>query len=952
MAKKAFIYISLILVCIAILYIAFTFRNPKEGFTVTKKAVDESPYKKFTRDDYVSESKNKYNRFADMIDARNTPFYGLNSEAKRVGAAKSILDATSTSDPTGSTNLGTFNIDILKTRLEPPRQNRLITDAMVCENVKTRKACSSLGDPGFNKCGVCIKNGDSITYDNKNHIGGMLLLPSDRNAQIDAAGGADPVFKPTGGKCPEGNFYVEKEECEKAVNRIECKEIGERGGWDGTTIEGLKVADEKCAQVIKQENSFIYEPKGRKFNITLRVLTPSGTGICKVWIYDAGGKQLAFNEGLPGVEFLVVVKNVQEYQTLSVVIAEEVAYRLHGKSELFGIETGGYNQTKESAEKLCQRIGTQLATMDQMTDAIQNGAQVCMSGWGQDFCGYPGQASLASSGGCGGKGFNNWCYSNPDNKITYAATYCYGVKPPRSKNELMHVGIADWFYSFGKDSRPSQEDQPTLFSRYGMDYIAPSLRAVLLQWEIDSTVPENINTSRVVNFEPTIMAVNDQAPNNISSDGSKTFKVLRKFGTFGASKDIVSPRPTASDKMLTNQFWLWGNDSKVQQVKFEIKVPSVFAPSFYQEDREISNDGPLVSNRESLKLLRSSPCFNTDQKPGNYSVACLKTLFIAAGGDINNGKLATAGLGLSKLNGLGSVDDISDFLTDTYNIAVTGKDTDGKKVGSNPAEHKKLINEASQSFFGFDLCTPCEDVGEDRNGDIVFIPKAGDLDETCLDWLWMNTGRTTNREEGSGPNRIAPTYTAIGQRFSGLKEGEASQATLEKYPFQTCQRNGTLAPINSQGVTNPGNVAKANTKRTVQGVQEWYNSIFQTANNKVTTKLQEKPQMEAVAQCYGVNKIVDKKCSATFYSDYNFGGQSGTLEEGTYDFPSFIKVVPNDTTSSIKVDPGCKALVFAENMNGGVVAVTADIPDLRSFYLDKMISSAVISKANDGSGNM
>ena len=949
MFKKAALYFFMVLAGAAILYFLISRKgNHKEGFASNYNALSDEIYKVYNRNDYIAASDNKYNKFASMIDVRNLPFYGSWSDNAREVNKQGMKDATYTSDPNGSTPGGPFSIEQVVPRLDPPKRNTLIVEALKCEAAKSRNTCKMLDDPGFKNCGICIKNGDAITYDNKNHIGGMLALTTDIQEQKDAALNGEAVaYQPTAGKCPMGNFYVDRAQCEKAVNRIECKEIGETGGWSGTTVEGNKFADLKCAQVTKGDGTtFIYDPKNRSFNMVLRVLAPSGTGLCKVWVNDAEGtKQLGFAEGQPGTEFLVTVGSVAEGQTVQVVVAQEFPYRLHGKPELFGVENGGYNQTKESATALCQRMGTQLATMAQMTDAIQNGAQVCMSGWGQDFCGYPGQASLANSGGCGGKGFNNWCYTNPSNSVTVAATYCYGIKPAKSKNQIMPVNIADWFGTFGKNAIPSQEDQPTLWSRHGADYQAPCIRAVLLQWEIDTTNPVNLYTTRTINFEPTIIRINDQEPNNVSSDGTKTFKVLRRFGTFGASKDIVSPRPTVNDKMLTNQFWIWGNMENSQQVKFTCVIPSIFLPSYYPEDRAVSNDGPLIAKSSSLSALRSSPCFNADQKPGNYSISCLKNLFVGAGGDITNGKMATTGLGLSQLNAKGDIDAISDYLTDLYDQATTGKDSDGNKLGSTPDEHKKMINNASQLLFGFDLCTPCEDIGEDKNGDIIFTPKNGNLDAYCLDWLWTNTGRSKDQfEDFFSGARIRPTYTTIGQRFSGLKEGEASDATREKFPFQTCQRSGSKAPIDTKGSINMLNVAEANTHGSVANVQAWYDNMYQTANKPVYTKGQAQTQSDAVSQCYGVNKIKDKVCQATFYRDYNYGGPGVTLDEGEYPFSRLMASgVPNDWASSVRVSEGCKVQVFEHDLDQGRSAtLTQDSPSLDMIGNDTLSSCRIL----------
>jgi hypothetical protein len=129
-----------------------------------------------------------------------------------------------------------------------------------------------LDDPNFSNCGVCIKGGTPFTFDNpKQHIGGLLLLPEDKEKAkaLVRGSGAQPTYTPTFGDCPSGYFFASRAECEKQVNRLDCDEAGQTGGFEnGTTSEGsyssfnpitrkyrdknngkIQVAREKCAKV-------------------------------------------------------------------------------------------------------------------------------------------------------------------------------------------------------------------------------------------------------------------------------------------------------------------------------------------------------------------------------------------------------------------------------------------------------------------------------------------------------------------------------------------------------------------------------------------------------------------------------------------------------------------------------------------------------------------------------
>jgi hypothetical protein len=118
----------------------------------------------------------------------------------------------------------------------------------------------------------------------------------------------------------------------------------------------------------------------------------------------------------------------------------------------------------------------------------------------------------------------------------------------------------------------------------------------------------------------------------------------------------------------------------------------------------------------------------------------------------------------------------------------------------------------------------------------------------------MNTGKDHGRFPGDTRN-IQNTYDTIGNRFSGLMAEEGSRDLRSQYPFQTCQRTGSMAPISKTGNVNRDAVSLANTKGGIQGIQDFYNTIFNLANTPASAD-RAAEQATAIKQCYGINKAL------------------------------------------------------------------------------------------------
>ena len=111
-----------------------------------------------------------------------------------------------------------------------------------------------------------------------------------------------------------------------------------------------------------------------------------------------------------------------------------------GKSEVFNVSKNDFPY--EDAEPLCNALGAELATYDQVKEAWAKGADWCNYGWvkGQAAV-YPTQQETwnkiqsgpeENRNSCGAIGINGGYFENPDMKF---GVNCYGVKPMQSAHD-------------------------------------------------------------------------------------------------------------------------------------------------------------------------------------------------------------------------------------------------------------------------------------------------------------------------------------------------------------------------------------------------------------------------------------------------------------------------------------------------------------------------------------
>lgn len=801
------------------------------------------------RDLYIESSSKRYNPLADQYDITRPHFAKTNDPVQLDRVTAEIKSAMATAEVQPVPQGSRFGIKPEPIHISMPPANEIVMKSNQCETIQGR-SCDALRDPKNNMCGICIKGGTANSKPDMQgkFTGGLFILPEDRAEAEARAGRGEASYAPTVGDCEPGYFFVSADKCERAKNRLECAEAGEAGGFDGTMKD---IARSKCAQVMNGDtNMYIYEPRGRRFNMNLRVITPTGVGIVKVFVNRASNNELIGSMTIEnsGKEFIVPVRNVGEGEEVNVKVLEEVPHRPRGRSEVFHYyrNQAGYTETISSSTKVCESLGARIATNDELVEAQRKGAQVCSCGNTTTTNGYPTVSNLAQFGiwGCGSPGVN-FCGTDPQSwNGGKGGSWCVGVKPPE---KIINMELFSKVFPFFQQITP-KEEKANIWSEHGDDYQAPAYRGVIMQWESE-------DGKRSAPFEPSIVKVNGAGPSTTAKDGTMTFSNLRRLGTFASSAMILAPRPSGA--MLRNQFWIWNNQPTSQTVVFSSKIPGVFKDPFYAEDVAVAPRGPLISTPETMKLMRTSPCLRDGEEPGKYSSECLNSLFRSAGGDSLRGTLATENGGLLQLLKLGDLDKISEYLANLYSIATKGRDTMGNRVGSSSVDRIAKINDAAQKMFGFDIATPCEDITEDAAGNMVLVQKTGSLNADCLDYLWMNTGNDRERgnEDRTRTTSISNTYTTIWDRYSGLRSNEGSVAKRSQYPFQACQRTGSKAPVGADGKPNMSAISEANAKGDMKAIQNWYNEIHVNANYMNPSKDNNPRHKEFMKQCYGVDRI-------------------------------------------------------------------------------------------------
>jgi hypothetical protein len=747
---------------------------------------------------YIERGVSLYNKFSDTNDVTKGNYLQSWDPAALAEGDQDLKAASMTSDlvPDGMAPTGQ-GIEVRGPTMKIAQSNRVYFDTEKCEKQRGRDVCSKLGSGDFSQCGVCIKGGTAyIDPDNPGkHIGGMLLLNEDKEmADLAVRGTSNPAeYEPTVGECPRGYFYVDRAACEKAVKRENCNEIGATGGFDGgKTVEMKGIDSASCAAVPSvSPTTYVYDPKNRVFGAALRILTPERTGRNVIQIFKDGAR-ISYAAGLGGTEIVIGIPNVKEGMPLQVVINMDKPYT-------------PYNGAGNYRAVLIQWESNDGSIVQKFEPSI-----VSLNGSGRDA-----DAVLPNMRKYG----------------TFGSSKVILTPRPSSVTRDSYVVLYE-HKDFGGSSHKF----------YAGSYDVGDLELGGLRNDLASS----------------ITLVNGATAKLYENGGfrGKMIDVKRNISEFDSidfndklSSLIVEPgKMKAASLIKPDNQWFWAVGSP-QVLRIDVKVPGTFLQPFYTEDRQSAISNPLVTERSTFEMLRASPCMKPDQKPGKYGYACLKTLYLAAGGILGKGTLSRDGL--EQLNKFSSAEAISEYLDGLFQTATRGRKSPDAKASS-----MEDINDAAMKLFGFKLVSPCEDIVESETGELILTPKVGGLDADCLDYLWKNTGNDRDRgnEDTSRKSSLKNTYVSIRDRYSGLRASEGSETAVAAKPFQTCQPSGTLAPKNARGEVNYAAVMTANAKGSLEAIQDFYNTVHSAANYSGGRASMRTSHEKALEQCYGIKK--------------------------------------------------------------------------------------------------
>jgi hypothetical protein len=227
-------------------------------------------------------------------------------------------------------------------------------------------------------------------------------------------------------------------------------------------------------------------------------------------------------------------------------------------------------------------------------------------------------------------------------------------------------------------------------------------------------------------------------------------------------------------------------------------------------------NGPVITKASSAIFLNSDACFNKDNKPGNYSLECLQSRWLAMGGTSEGTGYPSdkAKADALQINSDGSplpIETIIDNLSIIMLRAQTGKDAAGKQLSIDD------WNTSSMFATGTPITNPCDTENAD----------SGPLSKECLSYLYMNQGNTS---------RIGPTYDLPSWSDASMK-GQPDRNTY-------CQPGTSLDPNTDAGFK------LGQTLGGVEQVKKYYNQINRIANDDSRSN---KEREKEIKQCYGVS---------------------------------------------------------------------------------------------------
>ena len=259
--------------------------------------------------------------------------------------------------------------------------------------------------------------------------------------------------------------------------------------------------------------------------------------------------------------------------------------------------------------------------------------------------------------------------------------------------------------------------------------------------------------------------------------------------------------------------------------------------NMYDGDSNVCENGPVITKATSATFLESDVCYGKSNKPGDYTLDCLKDRWIDAGGtpEGTGYPVNKAAANVLQKDAAGKLLDI-DTIIDNISARVIGGIT-GKDVNGNPLSIENW-NTLSMSTRGVPITTPCDGIND------------GTLSKECLSYLYFNKGTNST---------VGPTYTLSPQEVASMK-GQNSANTY-------CQPGTSIDPNTPEGLRFGQSIGG------IDSVKKTYDQINRMANDNSKRNTEK---ADAMLQCYGVtietkDQEVDKQpaFSITPYINYD-----------------------------------------------------------------------------------
>lgn len=737
-----------------------------------------------------------------------------------------------------------------------------------CESTKGWN-CEAIDNPDFAaNCGICSEDG--VNSMGEKHVGGMYIDPNvlaEARAEFREKG-TIPNLKPTVGTC-NGEFLVVRPHCDVQSDRKYCSTIkkpspeafkrcgmvvdateptfvymGQRGGADskfqlvpetGTAPFKFKVrlniivtTQKECTIYLRDPinpgdiDPITKQPKEKKYPGSF---APSST----IYICDVSGvsENQAFELVVKWPEYYDHNWTAEEKKRVTNIVSPKRAPLTRAT---YGPWTGDYKKDDPRAADVTTYIAKKFKNAADCGDPI---IKISNDGCGGDPTpGIVKQLRLAYSFdgniyaySFGKEGGETKVEDGGEEGVTYKK-----LCPPIVKQEVADEKVCkeDMYKNPIKNRTYSGDSGSQIQKMYKfwgssgntvcvVDAKRPG-RAITGMWESVGRTP------RRVLFEKSVTLMNGVIPDlEKSTLGNMLTNVFQ-----------IDNKISASINLPNHSKWLWpeadpDRGGVPQIVVFKCVVPATLRDCSKIGDTPLASSGPICTTMASVERLQADHCdkpvMGKPQKPGTYTEACIKGVFLSEG--CRRQGLAYPSTPQTKANLTGDGNDVATMrsaVANMYKIAKTGKDGTGKAV---PASER---NEAINNCFGPYEGSPCE----------TEKFATGPQTVECLDYLWRNMGRKNKK--------IGPTYD---------DNTRSSGAGTKENPAWWCQRAGVMSPIMVNGKPNPASVEIANDIGGVKGILEFYKDIHKKANHSKNAA----EQCLAVEQCYGIRMCGKSTCT-------------------------------------------------------------------------------------------